>query len=76
MFNDGGGEHLFNIIGEFDNYTIGIGAPDSDSMDQGYSKDSLLEDMNKTKYFLPYDTLDINKRGFMGYCIWINLLIS
>lgn len=65
MFNDGGGEHLFNIIGEIDDYTIGIGAPDSDSMEYGYSKDSLPEDMNKTKYFLPYDTLDINKRGYI-----------
>ncbi|OBR92682.1 hypothetical protein CLRAG_23880 [Clostridium ragsdalei P11] len=65
MVNDGGGENTLNIVGEIGDYTIGIGAPDSDSIEEGYSQDELPKDMNHTQYELPYDTIDITKRGYI-----------
>lgn len=62
MVNDGGGENTLNIVGEFGDYTIGIGAPDSDSIEESYCQDEWPKDMNHTKYQLPYGTLDITKR--------------
>lgn len=65
MVNDGGGENALNIVGEVDDYIIGIGAPDSDSLEETYPKGRGLKDMNYTKYVLPYEVLEITKRGYI-----------
>lgn len=65
MVNDGGGENTLNIVGEIGDYTIGIGAPDSDSIEESYSQGGWPKDMNHTKYMLPYDTWDFTKRGYI-----------
>lgn len=65
MVNDGGDQDTLNIVGEIGDYIIGIGAPDSDSIEESYSRDKWPKDMNHTKYKLPYDTWDITKRGYI-----------
>ncbi|NFT08787.1 MULTISPECIES: hypothetical protein [Clostridium] len=65
MLNDGGDENTLNIVGEIGDYIIGIGAPDSDSIEELYCQDQWPKDMNHTKYELPYDTWDITKRGYI-----------
>lgn len=65
LVNDGGGENSLNIVGNVDNYVIGIGAADTESIEYGYNKDDLPIGVNKTKYYLPYDTVDINKGGYI-----------
>lgn len=65
MVNDGGGENTLNIVGEIGDYTIGIGAPVSESIKKSYSQDGWPKDMNHTKHVLPYDTWYITKRGYI-----------
>lgn len=64
MVNDGGGENTLNIVGEIGDYIIGIGAPDSDWIEESYHRDRWPNDMNRTKYVLPYGVWDITKRGY------------
>lgn len=64
MVNDGGGERTLNILTEVGDYVIGIGAPDTDDIEDGYSQE-LPEDMNLTKYTVPYDVLDVTKSGYI-----------
>lgn|GEM_PF-3791417 len=64
MVNDGGGEHTLNIVAEIGDYVIGIGAPDTDSIEEGYSLE-FPKDMNITQYALPYDTWDTTKSGYI-----------
>jgi len=63
--NDGGGENALNIVGKVGDYIIGIGAPDSDALEESYHPDRWSKDMNHTKYVLPYEVLDITKRGYI-----------
>ncbi|GAA0084869.1 hypothetical protein UT300007_13080 [Clostridium sp. CTA-7] len=65
MFNDGGDENTLNIVGEIGGYIIGIGAPDSRSIEKMYSQSKFPKDMNNTKYELPYDTLEITRGGYI-----------
>lgn len=65
MVNDGGSENTLNIVGEIGDYTIGIGAPNSDAIEESYSQDEWPQNMNHTKYELPYDIWDITKRGYI-----------
>lgn len=65
MVNDGGGENALNIVGEVDNYIIGIGAPDSDSLEETYSKDRWTKDMSYPQYVIPYEVLEITKKGYI-----------
>ena len=65
LVNDGGDENTLNIVGEINDYIIGIGAPDSDSFELTYSQDIWPKDLNSTKYVLPYDIWDITKRGYV-----------
>lgn len=65
MVNDGGDEHTLNIVGEIDDYIIGIGAPDSNSYELSYSQHDWPKDMNYTNYILPYDTFGITKNGYI-----------
>ena len=65
MVNDGGDENTLNVVGEIGDYIIGIGAPDSDSIEKAYSQGEWPKDMNHTKYEVPYDTWDITKRGYI-----------
>lgn len=65
LINDGGGENALNIVGEFDDYIIGIGSPDSESLEESYSQDRWPKDMNHTKYVIPYEVLNITKRGYI-----------
>lgn len=65
MLENGGDENTLNIVGEIGEYIIGVGAPDSSSIEEAFFESKLPEDMNKTKYALPYDTIEITNRGYI-----------
>ncbi len=52
---DGGGEFMLNIVGTFQGYTIGMGAPDSQDIEDHYAQRERV---------LPYETWDNTERGF------------
>lgn len=66
--NDGGGENALNIIGEIDNYTIGMGTADTDNMEKSMHPENgggvWPSDMSPTENLLPYRTCNITKSGF------------
>lgn len=69
--NDGGGENKYNIVGEVGGYTIGMGATDTDDIEYGYdySNNNLPDEINKTKYYLPYSNWGNTSRGYEFHII-------
>lgn len=53
--NDGGDEFMLNIVGTFRGYTIGMGAPDSQDIEEHYIQRERV---------LPYETWGNTERGF------------
>ena len=52
---DGGDEFMLNIVGTFQGYTIGMGAPDSQDIEDHYAQRERV---------LPYETWGSTERGF------------
>ncbi|WP_256310487.1 hypothetical protein [Tissierella carlieri] len=69
--NDGGGENMYNIVGELEGYTIGMGASDTDDLEYGYedAKNSLPYGRGKTKFYLPYSNWGSTGRGYEFHII-------
>jgi len=62
---DGGGENQLNSTGQYNATYIGIGAPDTDDLENGWEDccDNLPKCLNKTIRYLPYNSCH-SKRGF------------
>ena len=58
--DDGGGEFMFNIVGVYQGYTIGMGAPDSEDIERHHTRQGRV---------LPYETLGSTGRGFKVHII-------
>lgn len=52
---DGGGEYMTNIVGTYQGYTVGMGAPDSQDIEDHYSQRERV---------LPYETWGSTGKGF------------
>jgi hypothetical protein len=55
---DGGGEHRDNAVGCVDNYTIGIGVPDTQSLEENIGSN-----------WLPYEEFGLNRTGFVFHVV-------
>lgn len=69
--NDGGGENMCNIVGKVDDYTIGMGATNTDDLEYGYeeAKNSLSYEMYHTKFYMPYSNWGGISRGYEFHII-------
>lgn len=63
---DGGGERMLNIVGEIAEFTVAMGAPDTDEYEEEfrYTRKSERTEIYKTNRALPYETSSYSGRGF------------